>query len=29
MEIEDGDGHTVATVKKALITPVRDRGPSR
>jgi uncharacterized protein YxjI len=25
MEIEDRDGHTVATVKKALITPLRDR----
>jgi uncharacterized protein YxjI len=25
MEIEDGDGHEVATVKKALITPLRDR----
>ena len=25
MEIEDPDGRTVATVKKALITPVRDR----
>ena len=25
MEIEDGDGNTVATVKKALITPLRER----
>ena len=25
MEIEDRDGHTVARVKKALITPLRDR----
>ena len=25
MEIEDRDGRTVATVKKALITPLRDR----
>jgi uncharacterized protein YxjI len=25
MEIEDRDGHIVATVKKALITPLRDR----
>jgi uncharacterized protein YxjI len=25
MEIEDRDGHTVATVKKALITPLRER----
>jgi uncharacterized protein YxjI len=25
MEIEDGDGATVATVKKALITPLRER----
>ena len=25
MEIEDRDGHTVATVKKALIAPLRDR----
>ena len=25
MEIEDAGGHTVATVKKALITPVRER----
>jgi uncharacterized protein YxjI len=25
MEIEDGDGHKVATVKKALITPLRER----
>jgi len=25
MKIEDGDGHDVATVKKALITPLRDR----
>ena len=25
MEIEDGSGHQVATVKKALITPLRDR----
>jgi uncharacterized protein YxjI len=25
MEIEDPGGHTVATVKKALITPLRDR----
>ncbi|MFZ2016253.1 MAG: LURP-one-related family protein [Nocardioides sp.] len=25
MEIEDGNGHKVATVKKALITPLRDR----
>jgi uncharacterized protein YxjI len=25
MEIEDRDGHTVATVKKALISPFRDR----
>jgi uncharacterized protein YxjI len=25
MEIEDGDGRTVATVKKALITPLRER----
>jgi uncharacterized protein YxjI len=25
MEIEDADGRTVATVKKALITPLRDR----
>src|SRR3954447_9705786 len=25
MEIEDADGETVATVKKALITPLRDR----
>jgi uncharacterized protein YxjI len=25
MQIEDGDGHDVATVKKALITPLRDR----
>ena len=25
MEIEDGGGHTVATVKKALITPLRER----
>ena len=25
MEIEDGSGHTVATVKKALITPLRER----
>lgn len=25
MEIEDHDGHNVATVKKALITPLRDR----
>src|SRR3954452_12503814 len=25
MEIEDGDGHRIATVKKALITPLRER----
>jgi len=25
MKIEDGDGHDVATVKKALITPLRER----
>ncbi len=25
MEIEDGSGHTAATVKKALVSPVRDR----
>src|SRR4051794_39494450 len=25
MEIEDGDGHKVATVKKALFTPLRER----
>ena len=25
MKIEDGDGHEVATVKKALITPLRER----
>jgi uncharacterized protein YxjI len=25
MEIKDGDGHDVATVKKALITPLRER----
>ena len=25
MEIEDRDGHTVATVKKAPIAPLRDR----
>jgi len=25
MEIEDGEGHKVATVKKALITPLRER----
>src|SRR4051794_32967111 len=25
MEIEDGDGHLIATVKKALITPLRER----
>ena len=25
MEIEDPGGHTVATVKEALITPLRDR----
>ena len=25
MEIEDADGHSVATVKKAMITPLRER----
>jgi uncharacterized protein YxjI len=25
MDIEDPDGHTVATVKKAMISPLRDR----
>jgi uncharacterized protein YxjI len=25
MEIEDADGHTVATVKKAVVSPLRDR----